>query len=839
MDIVYLPVLFALVVTITLAVMVYRTNSTRGVNQQFLGLSLVIASWLVCLIGSFVASRFGNTAAAEFCVRQASATGVFIPLAVNTLRLSVFHKTDTFVQILGRCRLWIVVNCSFAIVCQTPFYLKHVVLPVSEVSGPNFVNPVYGWAIYPYSLYFVVVLAYLVRSTFRDLRESEGIERVELQFVLLGCVTGIFVAISLATIIPMISGSSQTIRFASFSVIVQNSIIAYGIATKRIMDVAYLLRRATAYSLVTCYLILIYMGVWIVCAPVFGFLGFPPLLSFIVASLAVAFSMAPAHGLMQRFANRLFINVQAMDVGITIKNANEIFQTIRTMPDLLGQFTNTIAESVGTDRVLILLSENNGYKQKHPDPDAHRDPVNLDNSDIVISELQAAGKTIVLDELNRHRSTPEIQALSARLRELLTEIVVGIYSHRELVGVMLLGPRLSGRIYSGIEQNVLQILCDQLAVALENAHLFTQAQNSSIYNKILLDSLVNGVVAVNNEGSVTVFNGEAQRICGLQNSDVLHNDYNLLPGPLADAITKTLNSQVILRDVEVSIVRHDKDRIPIRLGSSNFHNHSGEKIGALIVFHDISMVKKLETQIRRTDRLASIGTLSASMAHEIKNPLVAIKTFTQLLPERYDDNDFRDTFNTLVVQEVERIDTIVNRLLKFSRPAPPMLKPTRLNSIIEHSISLLSHRIEQSQIKLCWSSRLDNDLINADMNQLQQVFFNFLLNAIEAADPGGDITVSTNVTSAPSLGSSEWGQLQKPEFIKASIKDTGVGIDQEHLTSIFDPFFTTKEDGTGMGLAVAYKIIEDHDATIDVESEPNKYTIFNISFPLVKEEVPV
>ncbi len=135
-----------------------------------------------------------------------------------------------------------------------------------------------------------------------------------------------------------------------------------------------------------------------------------------------------------------------------------------------------------------------------------------------------------------------------------------------------------------------------------------------------------------------------------------------------------MSRQAVFRDRDMSI-RRGNEEIPIRASGSMFHGHTGRPLGALLVFNDMTVLKKMEEQIRRTDRLSSIGTLSAGMAHEIKNPLVTIKTFAQLLPQQHHDAEFRDTFFDLVGQEVNRIDAIVNRLLNFARPAPPALKP--------------------------------------------------------------------------------------------------------------------------------------------------------------------
>ena len=157
------------------------------------------------------------------------------------------------------------------------------------------------------------------------------------------------------------------------------------------------------------------------------------------------------------------------------------------------------------------------------------------------------------------------------------------------------------------------------------------------------------------------------------------------------------------------------------------------------MFNDLTTIKKLELQVRRTDRLASLGTLAAGMAHEIKNPLVTIKTFTQLLPERYEDPDFRETFSSLIGQEVKRIDSIVNQLLNFSRPAKPNLAPTHLHEVLDNSLNLITQQLRQKGITLVRAYSAAQDLVHADADQLNQAFINFFLNAIESMSGGGHL----------------------------------------------------------------------------------------------------
>jgi two-component system sensor histidine kinase HydH len=337
---------------------------------------------------------------------------------------------------------------------------------------------------------------------------------------------------------------------------------------------------------------------------------------------------------------------------------------------------------------------------------------------------------------------------------------------------------------------------------------------------------------VNSDRIVTVFNQRAQKLTGLDESAVVDKPMSVLPSVLVEGLQTILNSQAGFRDKDMSIMLGDEE-VPIRVSGSIFCGHTGNLLGALVVFNDMTMLKKMEEQIRRTDRLSSIGTLAAGMAHEIKNPLVTIKTFTQLLPHQHNDDDFRRTFFDLVGQEVKRIDTIVNRLLNFARPAKASLKQVSLHEIVENSLRLAEQQLLQHEIKL--ERRLDAKrcMIEADAEQLNQTFVNFFLNAIHAMGKGGTLTVRTSIIR-PSQDIPLVNGTQTGERIRVDIQDTGCGIAPENLSKIFDPFFTTKEDGVGLGLSVSHGIIQEHNGTIDVESEKGAGTVFHVQFPLLK-----
>ena len=458
----------------------------------------------------------------------------------------------------------------------------------------------------------------------------------------------------------------------------------------------------------------------------------------------------------------------------------------------------------------------------------------LSKDDAIIQYLETHQETLVLDELHRMRQTPELEAVEKQMGSLQIAVAMGIFAREHLAGVMLLGPRLSGRIYGSVEQNALQVLCGQLAIAIDNAQLFTEVQNAKIYNEILLQNLTTGVIAAGADGRITVFNNEAEQITGSKSKDLLDHSIEDLPASIRELVQETLQSKERPENREL-ILESAEGGVVVRASSSIFHGQQGEMLGVLVVLTDITALKRLELQIRRSDRLASLGTLSAGMAHEIKNPLVSIKTFAQLLPERYQDSDFRETFSNLIGHEIDRIDSLVNQLLRFARPAKPLLKPMHVHTVLEKSLQLVGHRLYQKEIKLTRSWRADVDTIRADADQLEQVFLNFFLNAMDAMKRGGEMVVSTEIRPAEEWVAAVTGANgDVHEILRITIRDNGEGIRSEDIPHVFDPFFTTKDYGTGLGLSVVHGIIQEHSGQIEVESELSKGTAFHILLPLVR-----
>jgi PAS domain S-box-containing protein len=334
-------------------------------------------------------------------------------------------------------------------------------------------------------------------------------------------------------------------------------------------------------------------------------------------------------------------------------------------------------------------------------------------------------------------------------------------------------------------------------------------------------------------GQITVCNREARRLLGLaDSSDVIGRAAaDILPEPFLEALRDSLTSSRGVQDLDAVLRLPAGGELPVRYGTAVFSSQ-GAVLGALMVLQDISAIRRLEEQIRRGDRLSSIGTLAAGMAHEIKNPLVCLKTFVQLLPKHFEDPDFRATFIPLLGKEVERIDVIVSQLLDFSHPVKATRVPISLHAALDDALHLVSQRSKAGGIALDQRYMAGDDRVLGDRRLLGQVFVNLLLNGIEAMNAGGTLTVTTRSDVRP-WPAERAGRSPTGDWIEVSVRDTGSGIAVADRARVFDPFFTTKANGTGLGLAVSHSIIVDHQGTIDVESVPGQGACFRVYLPLL------
>lgn len=300
----------------------------------------------------------------------------------------------------------------------------------------------------------------LIYNYVRDVRKSSGAEHAELAFISIGAISTLTLSILVAAILPLFIPRSQIVWFAPFRVILFSLVISYGIATRKIMEVGFFIRRAMSYFVLTAYLLALYGLTWwlvaIAFAPVFG--GRSHGLAHVCAAIVVAFAMAPARGISQSLSDRLFVGTRRLDFRATMRKAADILKSVTTVSDLLERFGTTTAEAMGTERVLIFMLDRNSYVQRYPDGERVGGTSRFVATDPVIQHVAIHPEPLVLEELHRVRQTPAIGMVIDHMKELKAAAVLGIFSREGLAGIMLLGPRSSGRIYGSTTKRAASVM---------------------------------------------------------------------------------------------------------------------------------------------------------------------------------------------------------------------------------------------------------------------------------------------------------------------------------------------------------------------------------------------
>jgi len=374
------------------------------------------------------------------------------------------------------------------------------------------------------------------------------------------------------------------------------------------------------------------------------------------------------------------------------------------------------------------------------------------------------------------------------------------------------------------------------------------------YNDNILASMTSGLLTLDGEGRIEMFNVMAETITGVCGASMRGQPAHRVFADnvqFLQVLETSRQHRAPLTAPRLEFCRPDGQRVPLALRTAMLQDRAGHGDGLLAIFEDLSLIQTLEHRLQRADRLAALGQMAAGVAHEIKNPLASVRTFAQLVSRKHHDSRFVEKFDRIVPQELDRINFIVEELLALARPARLHCAPVMVPTILQRVVEIYSERLQQQgiQLKLDWAALLPPVL--ADAEQLHRSFANIVLNAIEAMPTGGELRLLCRPVPKALIDFTAHGNggtvHDVPGGPRAALdlyatdveivcQDTGMGIPTVQLDQVFTPFWTTKPKGTGLGLALTHKIIEDHSGTIHLTSEVGHGTIVTVRLPSAPPE---
>jgi two-component system sensor histidine kinase PilS (NtrC family) len=346
-------------------------------------------------------------------------------------------------------------------------------------------------------------------------------------------------------------------------------------------------------------------------------------------------------------------------------------------------------------------------------------------------------------------------------------------------------------------------------------------------NDNIIRSVNMGLLTLDEDDTITSYNKTAQKITELAWREVYLKNISAIFPEISKQLHQAQNQSPRRHNYrfEMYYTKRSGQTISLGFNLTNLSNDSGETIGKIVTFQDITQFKAMEEEVRRSEKLAAIGKLAAGLAHEIRNPLASVSGSIQMLKAELTLEPVHEHLMEIILRETDRLNDLLSDFLTYARPSQIRIQSFNLKILLEEMLAIFCHDGKiRNHIEII--TRLPYDLnIQGDPDQIGQAIWNLLHNAIDAMPHGGRLTVTAETDEANP--NAPLGRLAK-----IVIEDNGLGIDPTDLPKIFDPFFTTKENGTGLGLAIDYRIIKSHQGYIDVSSQPGSGSSFTIFLPI-------
>jgi len=778
------------------------------------------------IVAGHLAFVFGALGVSGFCAFALMFPYPYIPKGTH-VRMSLVYGIGAMLAVLG----------------ATPLVFAG---PDPATIGSDNVRPIYGMLFPLWALGIVGCTLWAIYTLATKYRQVETArERLQVSYLIVGYLIGISISVFLVVIAPIL-GMTRLSPLAPMTLLIGFVSTAVAITKHRLFNLGVVFRQALVGAGLTLVIALV---IGIVLSGVQLMLGSDPFYHTIALAMAAVIAGLLIPTIRQAFeqvVDRYVFGGPPVDSQAIRALSHELTKwlSVRPMAELL---VDGIGRAMRLSNVtLYLLDQDEGVWHATASwPDDFPAWPELAGDTPIAVLGSSATDPLEADRL-RYDENDLKQACFKAMAAINADIVMPLRAEDRLLGLLSVGEKRNGDTLSEAELSLLVALVHQASTALSNALLHEEIVRMKVHNDNILRDMASGVIAVDRRGIIRTCNVRAATMLGGAPKAFLGQDANILPAALSAPLTQARLYGQTVRHVRTTLPGERGKTCTIGLHTSVLNNEKGETIGALALFEDHTERLRLEEGMQRADRLASLGTLATGLAHEIKNPLVSIRTLAQLLPSRFDDPEFRESFAQLAGEEVERINDLLEQLLAFARPTPASLEYIPIGLIIDDVLRLMGPELSSNGIEVQRVGTTESAWILADVGQMRQVFLNLVLNAMQAMVQADStrrelaVEIAINKQSVSSLRPPTPWALESMDMedvpnvdsqVTVHVRDSGPGVPDGLCDQIFDPFFTTKPKGTGLGLSVVARIIREHGGTIRAENRPEGGAEFIIDFP--------
>ncbi|HSE06124.1 MAG TPA: ATP-binding protein [Methylomirabilota bacterium] len=789
---------------------VFRRAPKAPLNRAFALLSLSTALWSAALaVGYHVAPPHTNSNTTTVVIRCAFAAGSLFAIAF-ILFVQRFTQPPPRASRVARFVL-VPVGMAFFALSFSPWIV------ISARPHESGLQVAYG-PLHPlFAAYALVGLSATLYMLIEKHRYSEGHERLQVRYVLLAFVLSGALIVATNIALPLILKTSAYGRYGPLFSLLLLGIVGHAILRHRLLDIRIVIHRGVIYLAA-----LALSGATVAVLLAFLNMFLPDHHDFSAREITLVFALAvclhPLKNLVQRLFDR-YLYRDPYDYARTLREASQALTASIDLPALLQRVASVLDSALRPEGLAIYLYDGDDDTFYKSWSSAIRDFAPALSRTSAVASAAASGQLVFRDEI----PTLARQGLQSELDLLQnTEVIVPLVEQDELIGFLVLGAKRSGDPYFSNDADLLTTLANQAAVAVRNAQTHARVVQVNEEMQKVLETIESGVVAVGPRGRITLFNRAAELLTGTSAQTVRGQAPEHLPGPLGTALSATAVDGEPRSQIEFSLPDAAGQLVPLMCSTSPLRGPDGAPLGAVAVLADMSRLKELEQEKRRAERLASIEAIASGLIHEIRNPLVGIKTYAQLLPSRGASEEFREMFSRTAGREITRIDDLLSRFRTMSRASQHPMEMVDPVAPLRDALETLHAELEDRKIKLRRVGELTGRRVLGNVSQLQQLFLNLCLNAIQAMDPSGELTV--RVADLSEGGGST---------LLVEVADTGRGIPEHLLASIFDPFVTTKPHGTGLGLAICRSIADAHHARLGARNNVGRPgCTFTVEFPV-------